>query len=348
MIKVSIIVPVFNAALYIERCMDSVMDQTYPFIECILVDDCTPDQSMLLIDGKLKNYAGEKEFKIIAHLANLGAAAARNTGLRQATGDYIYFLDSDDLIYPDCIGSLINLVNRFPYVDMVLGDMVCEDPLINKVFTMGHKKFPAYSNDRYWIHDNFLINIPISPCNKLLRFELVSDNHLYFREGIVNEDVLWVFFLSKYVRSIGFCKEKTYYYHYNEGSVTTSAQNEWKRTSSWLVVLDTYLENIDPQVKWMENLSLLKLFHHVSLCQVSKNHKHSFESGIKKRLTTVISNRHVPLPFKAMYLLLFCPKSIIKKGRFFWNKCIGGLYRLSMRQDRHVMKQKLLNQKKQT
>lgn len=337
MIKVSIIVPVYSAAQYIQSCVESVMNQTYPFIECIFIDDCTPDNSIKLINEKLKDYDGKIEFRIISHKENLGAGAARNLGLREAKGDYIYFLDSDDIIYFHCIDSLVESVNEYPGVDMVMGDMASEDPVKNKVFSIECKDFPPYSEDTFWIHSNFLINIPVSPCNKLIRKDLIGIKHLYFPENIVNEDVLWVFFLSKHVRSIAFCKKKTYYYNYNDKSVTTALKNEEQHILSWMAVLDTYVKNINKNVKWIESFSLLKLFHHVRLYDVSSYSKNLLDRKIKERLKSQASNPDTPTVFKPMYMVLLCPVAFIEKIEFIWNKCLGIIYRLSKKQDRKSM-----------
>ena len=97
--KISVIIPVYNVAPYIAACLQSVMRQTaQAALECILVDDCGPDNSMEVVNETLKSYNGPVDFKIVRHTQNRGLSAARNTGMAAATGDYIYFLDSDDEI----------------------------------------------------------------------------------------------------------------------------------------------------------------------------------------------------------------------------------------------------------
>ena len=107
MVRISIIVPIYNVEPYIERCLRSVMIQTYSNIECILVDDCTLDNSMKICDCLLGNYIGPIEFKVLHHDHNRGLSAARNTGTDAATGEYIFYLDSDDEITPDSISLMV-------------------------------------------------------------------------------------------------------------------------------------------------------------------------------------------------------------------------------------------------
>ena len=98
---VSIIVPIFNVAPYIMRCLQSIDSQTYRPIECILIDDCCTDNSIQLTEQFINQYNGAILFTIIRHQQKGGPSAARNTGLKKAIGEYIYFMDSDDAITPD-------------------------------------------------------------------------------------------------------------------------------------------------------------------------------------------------------------------------------------------------------
>ena len=121
--KVSIIIPVYNVSPYIERCIKSVMNQTYQDIECILVNDASPDDSIDIAKLLIENYDGPIQFQILSHGHNRGLSAARNTGIDASTGDYLYFLDSDDEITPDCIKLLMDEVKKYPNVEMVQGEV---------------------------------------------------------------------------------------------------------------------------------------------------------------------------------------------------------------------------------
>ena len=104
--KVSLIIPVYNVSEYIERCMHSVMAQTYTDIECIIIDDCGTDDSMAKCEQMIREYEGPIKFLILHHEHNRGLSAARNTGIHQTIGKWFYFLDSDDEITPHCIEKL--------------------------------------------------------------------------------------------------------------------------------------------------------------------------------------------------------------------------------------------------
>ena len=99
------------------------MRQTYTgAIECLIVDDCGTDESIPIAERMIAEYDGPIRFEILHHKLNRGLSAARNTGTDAATGEYIYYLDSDDAIMPDCIEKLMRPVMRDPSIEMVLGD----------------------------------------------------------------------------------------------------------------------------------------------------------------------------------------------------------------------------------
>jgi glycosyltransferase involved in cell wall biosynthesis len=119
---VSVIVPVYQVSDYVERCIRSVMAQTYTDIECIIVDDATRDDSIDKCEALIKEYDGPIQFRIIHHEQNRGLSVARNTGFDAANGEYVYFLDSDDYITPDCIEKLVSVVKDDPTIEMVQGN----------------------------------------------------------------------------------------------------------------------------------------------------------------------------------------------------------------------------------
>lgn len=108
-IKVSVIVPVYNAEKSLPICMQSLSGQTYRNMELLFIDDCSKDGSLCQIEEFSKDWQGEENIsvKILRHEKNRGVAAARNTGLKNATGNYIYYVDADDRIEKDTIESLV-------------------------------------------------------------------------------------------------------------------------------------------------------------------------------------------------------------------------------------------------
>lgn len=120
-VKVSIIIPVYQVSAYIERCIRSVLNQTYKEIECIIVNDATQDDSIEKCQQLIENYRGEIRFKIVNHNANRGLSAARNTGIDAASESYIFYLDGDDEISSDCIEKLVKPCKKDGSIEMVMG-----------------------------------------------------------------------------------------------------------------------------------------------------------------------------------------------------------------------------------
>lgn len=123
-IRVSIIIPVYNVSDYIEMCISSVMRQTYPHIECVIVDDASPDDSIEKCQRLIANYLGPISFLILHHDHNRGVSAARNTGTDAAKGDFIFYLDSDDEIAPYCIEKLVEPLMTDCTIEMVQGNII--------------------------------------------------------------------------------------------------------------------------------------------------------------------------------------------------------------------------------
>ena len=197
--KVSIVIPVYNVATYIEGCLNSVNEQTYKDIEVVIVDDCGTDDSMTLAESYLREH-DTMDAKIVRHSHNRGLSAARNTGLKAATGDYVYFLDSDDSLAED--GAIAKMAaepqSRCAYDFIIAGYHV-----------VGSKQpFPPLS----W--------------NKLCRREFLLENGLTFEEGVLHEDVIWSFKLACKAQSMYVVAEPTYKYTVRPSSIMTGTSIE--------------------------------------------------------------------------------------------------------------------------
>lgn len=216
--KISIIVPVYNVEQYIKECFDSIAAQTYKGdIECIFVDDCGQDDSVAVLEKLITDYYGAIKFSIVHHEHNKGLSGARNTGIRHAQGDYLYFIDSDDSITSDCIEKLAALAEKYPHLDIVQGSTKSKLEWLQ----LANKRFPEFSDNFKWIRRTMLLrfSIPMTAWNKLVRKDMAVKNGLYFEEGLIHEDEVWNFMLAKYVHSIAFCCDITYIYRENPNGI---------------------------------------------------------------------------------------------------------------------------------
>ena len=242
--KVSIIIPIYNVSKYIIKCLDSVAVQTYHNIECILVDDCGQDDSIEKVNNYINCYSGLISFKIIHHSKNKGLSGARNTGINAANGDYIYFLDSDDAITPNCIETLISLAKKYPTADFIQGNIFCYD---NKPSPYAfNSKIPEYCDKKEELEKIMLQKVITSAWNRLIKRSIILQYNLYFPEGLVHEDMYWIYFLSKYTKAASFTTKGTYIYNIREDSIMTSVTKEMhvKRLKSRLLASNDYYQDI--------------------------------------------------------------------------------------------------------
>lgn len=226
-LSVSIIVPVYNVSLYIERCIKSVMAQTYPARECIIVDDASLDDSIVKCERLIAEYEGPSRFVIIHHEHNRGLSAARNTGTAIAQGDYIFYLDSDDELTPNCIEKLAKPIERNPSIEIVEGNY----QVFKGGFTRIGKKSLSIEKDvvssgavRASFFDKAILRV--TAWNKLIAKRFLTDNDLSFPEGILHEDALWTFYAVKHLQHLYLIPEVTYYYKIRPFSISTGASRE--------------------------------------------------------------------------------------------------------------------------
>ncbi len=220
--KLSVIIPIYSVSDYVERCLNSVMAQTYPDFECIIINDCTPDDSIEKCERMIADYDGPIEFKILHHEYNRGLSAARNTGTDAATGEYIYYLDSDDWISNDCIQRMVNVANQDDDIEMVMGgiERVGDDIQWNHFLSEG-----IYTSD--FIEYACQYKIYTMAWNKLLKLDFIKSHNLSFKEGLLHEDVLWSIQVACFLKKMAAIEDKTYFYRIRENSIQTNKSKEF-------------------------------------------------------------------------------------------------------------------------
>ena len=247
--KISIIIPIYNVEPYIGRCITSIMAQECDnfSLECILVNDGTPDRSMEIVDSMLENYQGNIDFIIVSHDTNKGLSAARNTGLRHACGDFVFFVDSDDRLGHGALKYLLSGYLSFVNADQI--DIIMGNALIVK----DNKTAMCFANNDPQLYDN---NDELGLCglltrrffhtawNKLVRREFLNKYHVVFEEGIIDEDFLWSYLVFLYARQILIMPKVSYIYENNPCSImNTSATKITHRIKSRIIscniILDT-------------------------------------------------------------------------------------------------------------
>lgn len=241
--SISIIIPLYNVADYIEQCLQSVVNQTYQgLVECIIVNDCGTDDSLSITEQFIADYKGPITFRLLHHDHNRGLSAARNTGVAEATGEYILFVDSDDYISNDCLKVLTEPLQKYSY-DMVLGDLeMFGNPRPITFLPEGEGEIIANENifHRFYAERT----IYVMAWNKLIRAALFKKHDFSFLDGQLHEDELWSYKVMTKIESIYIKKNITYYYRIRENSITADYHsNVSKRLDSCYQTLRYVLEH---------------------------------------------------------------------------------------------------------
>ena len=220
--KISVIVPVYNVEQYLERCVDSIINQTYKNLEIILVNDGSTDNS-----GQLCDELAKKDDRIrVIHKKNGGLSAARNTGISNAEGEYVYFPDSDDWIEPDTFLALAEALEsqEFDIIsfnrEFVKGeeDAIVSEPEVTQVFEgkdafmqmLKHSYITGFAND------------------KVYRKSLFSDHNIQFPIGKYYEDLGTNYKLFLSAKKVYATNQKYYHYLVDNPDSITQSWNEKK------------------------------------------------------------------------------------------------------------------------
>lgn len=227
---ISIIIPIYNVSAYIERCLHSVMRQTYGEIECLLVDDASSDDSIEKCERLITAYKGPIHFSILHHEHNRGLSAARNTGTEVATGDYILYLDSDDALTDDCIEPLMAPVLRDASIEMVVGNYErLSDGYPLPAMMMSRTDLPeAEFCGKEVVRSYFFEGkgFYVSAWNKLVKRSFLQKHQLQFMDGVLYEDNPWTHQVLKYLSHLYIVQAVTYLHYRRPSSIMTGTSHE--------------------------------------------------------------------------------------------------------------------------
>jgi len=277
--KFSIVVPVYNVSSYLPRCVNSLINQTYPNIEIILVNDGSTDESPVIC-----NQFVEKDSRVkVIHKNNGGLSDARNWGIKNASGEYIIFVDSDDYIELNSCEKFLNYAND--NVDIILGNAkeiknhketsICFKKIESNNYLSG-KEMIKYQLENKSMHMEVWFNV--------YRREFLLKNNLYFKYGILHEDAEWtprVFLTAKkvVVTDIIFYNYVISYPSITRNKVLTKNAIDLINTSYELSNLYEKLE--DKRLKDLLNDYLVILYLYA--IYIGKMYKKEYKSYINKK-----------------------------------------------------------------
>ena len=245
-VKISVIVPVYNVEKWLNMCIDSILAQSYKNLEIILVNDGSTDKSKDICDS----YSKKDNRVRVLNIKNSGQSVARNIGLKEAKGDYILFIDSDDYISDKAIiEKFINILDSNNYDFIYTSYCRFEDGNEEKITEI----LPiSLTNDEIKNKEGKDILVDLlnknsfhhAPYLKVCRQEFILNNKLFFREGYYHEDAEWTFKVFYYAKKI-FIYDKPWYMRRMRENSTITSRNEsaiCKKLCDRLIIADDLIK----------------------------------------------------------------------------------------------------------
>ena len=301
MVKVSVIVPVYNVYEYLDKCLNSLVNQTLKDIEIIVVNDGSPDNSKEIIS----RYAKEYPNKIKAYKKeNGGLSDARNYGIKKATGEYIAFVDSDDYVDINMYEKMYNKAKSGNF-DMVVCDLnyVYEDKIV--------RAYSNIKNDTTNIK-KAMLNIYPAAWNKIFKRKFFSN--VEFKKKIWFEDVEFLYRLLPQIKTIGSLAEPFYQYVQREGSITRKQDMRIYNYIDNLNGVIAYYEDNNLYLKYQKELEYVyvRYMYATFIKQATNFDKDEYSKAVNKAQENVknnfpkyYKNSYFYQTPKGLYLLLF-------------------------------------------
>ena len=244
---VSIVVPVYNVEKYLDRCVESIVNQTYKNLEIILVDDGSTDASSKKCDDWI-----EKDNRIsVVHKENQGLGYARNTGIENASGKYIFFFDSDDYVDLGAVQKCVEAAEKFKADTVVFGrSNVYSDGRIEKEeITVSKEIYEAEGVKNVFLPDlfNYGIGFGVSAWSKMFNLELIKKHCLAFasERDIISEDAMFCMEYFSVSERVALLSDNLYYYYKNDKSLTRTYRLDRSRKNN------EFLEKCTDKAKYL-------------------------------------------------------------------------------------------------
>lgn len=263
--SISILIPVYNVEKYIADCTKSVMAQTYTGkMECIIVDDCSTDNSITIAEMLIAEYQGPITFHILHHENNRGLAAARNTAVEAAQGDFIVHIDSDDWVEPTMIEELV-AKQLETNADIVSCNAIAHYPRGEEIL-----EEPNYASKDEMMRSLLQLTLDHVIWRRLIRTTLYKGNDIQAVEGVnIGEDHYTLPRLLFYAKSFAKCDEALYHYNcLNASSYIQSVKQSFNYpryksdVSSINILIDFFSKNDKNYLDLLYAIKAHYIYHH--------------------------------------------------------------------------------------
>ena len=298
MIKVSVIIPVYNVEKYLEKCLDSIINQTLKEIEIICIDDCSKDKSYLI----LKEYQ-KKDDRIVVfkNETNQGVSVSRNIGLKAAKGEYIGFIDSDDFIDKNYYEQLYNTAKKYD-TDMCFtlnSDRIKEDYEIRTIDKYENDHFVKCDTNTtlklygYMKHkkEKYCGISAFGTCNRLWRNEFISKNNITFSKANMAEDYYFILECYAYKPTVSYNGNAIYYYRLNLESLSHKKISTDEMIDNFTEMFDrlfnVYYNNSKDSIIYIMDRMVAYIFENYK----NSDDKENLYYGLSRNIINIVKDR---------------------------------------------------------
>ena len=297
---VTVGIPVYNVEPYIARSLESALVQTYPSIEFLLVDDFSSDLSADIVRQFQINHPRGADIRLLSNPNNLGVSASRNRIIDEARGEYLFFMDADDVIAENTISLLIQMIRQCQ-AEVAFGSY-------EKIEISGLKTIYQYPDIQLLKNDSLARfayrkfgGIQASACNYLVKLSVIRDNHLRFTDVNYWEDLVFTFDLVTYIHRAVMSSQITYHYLCRENSLShyQSRQeidkDEILNNVKAIDVLKSNTLHYSDKLYYPERCYVVMMTYFYMICNILKRGKHIAPPFTYQELRNLMSH---PATFK--------------------------------------------------
>lgn len=309
---ITVIVPMFNSEKTIEKCLDSIINQSYENLEIILVDDYSTDNTLKVCEKYLLK---DKRIKIVKNESK-GVAMARNTGIKYALGDYIGFVDSDDYIDKNMYMELYTKLNENHSDIAVCGFYHVEDNIIKQIY-IENENFELDSKEALKMMIDEKYTFSVCPWNKLVKKELYDN--ISFPIGVIYDDLATIYKLILKAKKIIYFSKEHYYYQVNQESTCRKEIYNSKVKKKIEIMNELYNLVTDNYNELENDFKVFLIVQYMSVINsMIKSEKFDryvyieFQKHVFKNINKIIKNKIISIKKKIQILILATSFKIYK------------------------------------